>query len=132
MNIYNDAGLALYILGEHSGTIRAQLCENRVQSRLAAAILESFHVYAPGIFGAEMLGEFHFAAYGIIVLDDASHKADDDYRMVRGSGGCGGDGGPVMALWNGGQGTGCDVERQQQSRRKRKGRESHRSCAPKT
>ena len=78
MAIKNNAHLAFFVVGEQTGAVRAQLCENRVHSFLPAAILERFDVYAAGEFGAKMLGELDFAAEGVVVLDDASDKTQDD------------------------------------------------------
>ncbi len=53
-----------------------------MQGLLAMAVFKDFNVYALGIFRAQTPREFHFAANGIVVPDEAAHKPDYDDRRI--------------------------------------------------
>jgi hypothetical protein len=56
--------------------------EYRVERLFAVAVLKSFDVRALREFRSEMFGENHFAANGVIMLDDASENANDNDRRM--------------------------------------------------
>ena len=108
---------------------RPQLCENRVQGFLAAAILEGFDVNAVGILGAKVLGKYHFAVNGVIVPHDPSNKANYDYgRACRRRQRYRWNRRPVVAMSDGSRAGGTEG---QQAQREKRGRGSLRNRASK-
>lgn len=120
--IQNNARLAPLVFRKQARAVRSQLCENHVQRLFTMPILESFNEYAAGVFGAKVMSQLYFAANGIIRLDHASYKSNDDYGRFCRNEGNRRDGRPVVALHDWG-GAGRGAERQQQDRRGAKGRE---------
>ena len=79
MAVKNDARTPFFIFGKPAGAICAQLCENRVQGLFTAPVLESFNKDAVRIFSAEVLCKFYFAPDRVVMLHDASDKANDNH-----------------------------------------------------
>lgn len=98
MTVKNDPRPPLLIFGEQAGTVCTELRENCPQGLSTMTILERLDVDAAGKFFAKVLGEFHFAADGVIMLDYPSYKTNDDHWGIRRYKRCGRDSRPVVAL----------------------------------
>lgn len=85
MAIKDDARLPLFVFRKQAGAIGTQLCENHVQGFFTVPILESRYEDAVGVFGAQVMSQLYFAANGIIGLNYASNKANDNHGRLSGS-----------------------------------------------
>ena len=75
----DDFRLASFGRGKDAVAVGVQKAEDVTESLLSRVIAKHPHLDSRGITVAQTRGELHFGMLGIVVLDEAANKPDNDH-----------------------------------------------------